>query len=341
MSPSNPSDSEGLAPFPVRAIASVDPRPPEARWLVEPLWTADSVGLLASNPKVGKTWLAIELALAVASGCDVLGRFPARDTGPVLFYGAEDGPPDLRARFDSVAQVRGVDLAEIPLMLLDVPVLSLNRQEQLMRLSATVAELRPRLLVLDPFVRCADIDENSSSEVSSVLGSLRALQRAFDLSVVVVHHMRKASSRRLSLRLRGSSDFAAWHDSALFLTEEDDHAVLTVEHRRARAPDPVRLRLERDAPAHLHLLEDHDSATEISSGDSIQDELLDQLARSPAPRSTSSLRSSVGRRKSTVTEALNALQSSGHVERRSSGWVRVEPRLEPGEQAQLFPGSQP
>ncbi|MFC1706526.1 AAA family ATPase [Planctomycetota bacterium] len=92
MARSKPSVSDA-EPFPVRRIASVDPRPKEARWLVEPLWTAESVGLIASSPKQGKTWLAAELALAVATGGLALGRFPARQSGPVLFFGAEDAPP--------------------------------------------------------------------------------------------------------------------------------------------------------------------------------------------------------------------------------------------------------
>ncbi|MBK8999599.1 MAG: AAA family ATPase [Myxococcales bacterium] len=46
------------------------------------------------------------------------------------------------------------------------------------RLHKTLAALRPRLLVLDPFVRLHRIDENSAAEVSAVLAFLREVQRA-------------------------------------------------------------------------------------------------------------------------------------------------------------------
>ncbi|MCP4655601.1 MAG: AAA family ATPase [bacterium] len=327
-----------VAPFPFRAVAKVDPRPPEASWLIEPLWTAESVGLIAADPKVGKTWLAVELALAVATGRPALGRFAARCTGPVLFFGAEDQPSDLRSRFDSVALVRGIDLKHAPLMLLDVPALSLDRADQLERLRVTIAKVAPRLLVLDPFVRIADLDENSSSEVSSVLGSLRALQREFELSIIVVHHMRKAASRRLGARLRGSSDFAAWHDSALYLTEEKEHTLLTVEHRRAHAPGPYHVRLRKDPPAHLEFLAD--TCIEEPAPDTLGDRILEILSSAERPLSAKALRERLQRRKIAVADALKKLQEAGRIHRNGQGW-KLAPRPEPGTQRTLFPGSQP
>ncbi len=336
-----PSGSEESRPFPVRTIASVDPRPPDDRWLVEPLWTAESVGLLAANPKIGKTWLAVEFAIAVATGGKVLGRFPARQTGPVLFFGAEDDPSDLRIRFDAVADARGVDLEHAPLLLLDVPALSLQRRDQFERLRATVADVSPRLLVLDPFVRIADVDENSSTEVSALLGSLRALQREFALSVLLVHHMRKAPSRQLSQRLRGSSDFAAWHDSALFLTSARDNLQLTVEHRRARAPEPFSLRFVEEPTPHLQLLDDPESSLSYAakSLDGLEAQILELLSASPVPLPTLDLRSALGRRKSTVVEALRALSDAGRVERQNGGWALLVPPSS-GQQT-LFPCSAP
>ena len=341
MARSKPSDSEGAKPFPVRTIASIDPRPPDQRWLVEPLWTTESVGLLAASPKLGKTWLAVEFALAVAAGGKVLGRFPARQTGPVLVFGAEDDPPDLRLRFDAVAEVRGVDLEHAPLLLLDVPALSLQRRDHFERLRATVADVSPRLLVLDPFVRIADVDENSSTEVSALLGSLRALQREFALSVLLVHHMRKAPSRYLAQRLRGSSDFAAWYDSALFLTSARDNLQLTVEHRRARAPEPFSLRLVDEPTPHLQLL---DQAGECFSsavkppGD-LEARLLDLLRASSVPLPTRDLRRTLGRRKSTVVDALRRLSGTGRIERQDGGWALLA--APPGAQQTLFPCSPP
>ncbi|MBK8999604.1 MAG: AAA family ATPase [Myxococcales bacterium] len=97
---------------------------------------------------------------------------------------------------------------------------------------------RPRLLVLDPFVRLHRIDENSAAEVSAVLAFLREVQRAHDTAVLVVHHARKNASGSAGQGLRGSGDFHAWTDSALYVRRRRGDLVVTVEHRAAAAPDP-------------------------------------------------------------------------------------------------------
>lgn len=219
----------------------VEPRSSEQRWLVEQLFASSSVGLLGGPPKAFKTWVAAELALAVAGGKPALGRFAAPDPGPVLFFGAEDPPPDLRIRFEGIARARGLDLARVPLLLLDVAQLRLDDPGHLERLRRTVALHAPRLLVLDPFVRLvAGLAENSARDVSAVLGALRTLQREENVTILLVHHMRKSPAAHPGQQLRGSGDFSAWADSALYLTRRHDDRVLVVEHRGAPAPPPFR-----------------------------------------------------------------------------------------------------
>ena len=67
-------DSE-LEPFPARHIDEIDPTPPEARWLVEQLVLALACAIIGGAPRAWKTWLAAELAMAVATGGKALGQF--------------------------------------------------------------------------------------------------------------------------------------------------------------------------------------------------------------------------------------------------------------------------
>ncbi len=93
-------------------------------------------------------------------------------------------------------------------------------------LTATVAELRPKLLVLDPFVRLHRIDESLSGEVAPLLAYLREIQRRFHVAVVLVHHARKGGAKmRAGYALRGSSEF-------LVATGELGYQI----HRRHRYP---------------------------------------------------------------------------------------------------------
>ncbi len=93
-----PSASETLQPFCVRRVADVQAQAPETLWLIEDLWLASGVGILGGEPKLGKTYLATEIAVAVATGLDALGCYKTHSPGPILFYGAEGSISALRSR---------------------------------------------------------------------------------------------------------------------------------------------------------------------------------------------------------------------------------------------------
>ena len=78
--------------LPVQKVSDVE----EERgvpWLVEGLWPRQGVGLLGGTPKACKTWLALDLALSVATKTPVLGSYAVTKRGPVLLFAAEDAPP--------------------------------------------------------------------------------------------------------------------------------------------------------------------------------------------------------------------------------------------------------
>jgi hypothetical protein len=323
--PSDPPDRDKA--FPIRHVATIEPKPKDALWLVESLWAASGVGVVAGLPKTLKTWLATELAVAVASGEDALGRFPVRQVGPVLVYAAEDDLPSMRTRFQAVADARGVTLKDTPVYLIDLPALRLDDPVQLRRLHSTVATLRPRLLVLDPFVRVVCLDENSAQEVSAVLGSLRTLQRELDVAVLLVHHMRKSPSGHLGQQLRGSGDFAAWYDSGIYLVRDGPaDLVLSVEHRGAPAPPPLRLRLAAEGPPHLVV----DAAAALPAGEagSLREAVLERLRSTRRPLSTVELRDLLKIRKASLLEALTELRAGGLVQRADDGWTLAAPSLQ-------------
>ena len=73
-------------PLPVCRVAELDAPEADQRWLVEPLWSRAAVGFIAALPKLGKTWLGLDLALSVASDTPCLGRFEVDDPGPTLVF---------------------------------------------------------------------------------------------------------------------------------------------------------------------------------------------------------------------------------------------------------------
>ena len=318
--------SDRRAPFPVRPVHEVEARSSERRWLIDELFTSASVGLLGGPPKAFKTWVAAELALAVATGTKAFGRFAAPDPGPVLFFGAEDPPPDLRTRFDGIAHARRLDLTKVPLLLLDIAQLRLDDAAHLDRLHRTVALHKPRLLVLDPFVRLvAGLDENSARDVSAVLGALRTLQRELNVTILLVHHMRKSPAAHPAQQLRGSGDFSAWLDSGLYLTRDGDDRVLVVEHRSAPAPSPFRLRLVPGDTPHLAIHDAEPGVAATPAVDPLQARVLERLHAAPRPQPTEELRSVLRVRKADLLTALRGLADRGLVTKTEHGWTLPAP----------------
>lgn len=308
-------------PLPYRLVSEIEPQPPGTTWLIENLWLAGGVGLLGGRAKVCKTYLAAELALAVATGRDALGRFPTRTPGPVLFYGAEDNLAALRNRFEGLAASRGCIFAQLTVHLLEVPVLRLDRDQDLRGLRASIESCRPRLLVLDPFVRLVgSIDENSASDVSAVLGSLRAIQRELDVAILLVHHARKSPAATPYQAYRGSSDFSAWSDTNLFLTRNANRLLLSVEHRSAPSPEPIPLRLQEQPAPHLVPLDVQSSTPPSVDTNPLLTELRRQLQGTARPMTTVELRERLRRRKSDVVRALEQLLADGAVTRSANGW---------------------
>src|SRR6516165_1417214 len=160
----------------------------ELRWLITDLWSHEAVGIVGGEPKCCKSFLALDLAIAVAAGVPCLRRYVVPDPGRVLLYAAEDSPATVRRRLEGIAAAAGVDLTDVDIQVITTPSLRLDLEADQRNLADTVANLKPRLLILDSFVRLHRIDENASREVGPLLGYLRELQRRHGLAVLVVHH---------------------------------------------------------------------------------------------------------------------------------------------------------
>src|SRR2546429_8698306 len=180
--------------------------------------------------------MGMDVAVSVASGTPCLDTFPVCDAGGVLLYMAEDAAPLVKARLLGLCRHRGLDLNALPIDVITAPTVRLDLLTDQHRLAETVRRQAPRLLVLDPFVRLHQVNENQAGEVAAILGYLRALQRAYNLAVLVVHHARKNGSSTGGLSLRGSGDFFAWVDTALSLRRRQHTLIL--KSPKPRRPNP-------------------------------------------------------------------------------------------------------
>jgi len=288
--------------------------------LVTDLWSADAVGIVGGEPKCCKSFLALDLAVAVASGTPCLRRFVVPQPGRVLLYAAEDALHVVRSRLEGICAAAGIELRNLDVHVITAPTLRLDLPVDRGRLEKTVADLAPRLLVLDPFVRLHRIDENASGEVAPLLAYLRELQRRYSLAVLLVHHAKKSGGRmRAGQALRGSSEFHAWGDSNLYLRREGPKLTLTVEHRAAASAPAIDLELaQRDSALALEVLAPVSSHTPPST--SIDERITAALIDAQQPLSISALRPLCRVRNATLYERLTAMTTAGRIERGPNGY---------------------
>ena len=320
-----PEDNNVL---PVVRAAELDEPDAQRRWLVENLWARAGVGIIGGAAKCCKSWLGLDLALSVASGTPCLDTFHVQQQGGALVYMAEDAAPVVKQRLSGLCRHRSLELAALEIGVITAPSVRLDLPRDQRRLTETVRQQAPRLLLLDPFVRLHRINENQASDVAAILGYLRELQREHDLAVAVVHHARKnGGSTTGGQSLRGSGDFFAWVDSALFVRRHRQQVVLSVEHRAAAAPQPSTLALVgTDRDMHLALvdtqpLDAHDSPNATTDIDSAILAALDHAHSDGLARA--SLRASLRVRNQRLSEALSRLFASGHIVQHGDSWVRL------------------
>jgi hypothetical protein len=309
-----------MRPLPVAPAWRLAEEAPELRWLVADLWSHDAVGIVGGEPKCCKSFLALDLAVAVAAGVPCLRRFVVPDPGRVLLYAAEDAPAIVRRRLEGIAAAAGVALCDLDIQVITAPTLRLDLEADRRSLAQTVAQLKPRLLILDPFVRLHHIDENASGEVAPLLAYLRELQRRYALAVVVVHHAKKgAAHARGGQALRGSSEFHAWGDSNLYLRRQGDDLTLTIEHRAAPSQKPMKIELSQSGEA-LALQVVDQPAPAKPSPRSLDERITLALTGAPSALPFAELRSQCRVRGATLYQRLAALAADGRIMKDGEGY---------------------
>lgn len=309
-----------MNPLPVQRASQLTSNGPQTQWLVEELWTEQAVGILGGEPKCCKSFLALDVAVSVASGAACLRQFPVRRSGPVLLFPAEDSLAVVRQRLEDIAAVAQVPFASLPVQVITAPSLRLDTATDRQRLSQTVQEHRPILLILDPLIRLHRVDENDASQIAELLSYLRELQRQFQLAVLVVHHARKDShASRPGQALRGSSELHGWGDSNLYMRRKGSQLTLSTEHRAAPCRDHIPLQLtQTDSRVALKVVE---CSTVQSERPPTPTEIVRKaLTQLQQPIPIQQLQKRCGIRTATVCSALAELSATGEVTHDARGY---------------------
>jgi hypothetical protein len=312
----------------VLRIAEIKAKASTQKWLVKELWGLEAVGILGGPPKCCKSWLGLDIALSVASQTPCLNRFEVEHSGPALVYLAEDAAPMVRERVLGICNHRRLDIQSLDLHIIDTPSLRLDLQTDRTKLVNAIDRLKPKLLLLDPLVRLHRADENSSAEISALLGFLREIQRQFNMAVILVHHMSKKHRAQLGQALRGSGDLHAFGDCNAFLIRKNDKLFLSVEHRFAPAKNPIQLALVSNDDGENTHLEIADHNEENNDQLPLTDSVRQTLAGTDKPLTRVALRNILHVNNHRLGQALGDLEKRQLAIRGPNGWS-LKPPSEP------------
>src|SRR5262249_38993307 len=111
-------------PQAVRSLVIVNAQTIQETEYTEPIFVVEKIlhegaTIVASRPKFGKSWLALQIGIAVATGMDALGRFRVVRPGRVLYLALEDTPRRIHDRLAALLST-GTDLSRID-FLFDLP----------------------------------------------------------------------------------------------------------------------------------------------------------------------------------------------------------------------------
>jgi len=186
-------------------------------WLIGGLMVKGSVNMLVADPKVGKTTLVVQLALAITSGSYGIFGFNISECLPVLVVEAEGARRAFAARLATTARSMNVEIPTNGFIQADGMT---DFQIGSPGLERLIAASKAGLVVLDTLGYFHTGDENSATDwKKNVMVPLRKLTAKYGCSFLLVHHQTKESQERKGWQ-KGRGTAAMFGDCDLWLRME-------------------------------------------------------------------------------------------------------------------------
>ncbi len=190
---------------------------PEPRWAIPGL-LSEGLSVLAGKPKLGKSWLALNLALTIAAGGKALGDTQVQP-GDVLYLALEDRLRRVKDRATKV--LRGLDLHASARLHFAVECPRMDRGG-LQAVEGWIASVpRPTLVVIDVWAKYKTVSRgkgNAYEEDYELAGLVKAIGDRNGASILALHHCKKAKAEDVVDEISGTTGLAGCADGLLILT---------------------------------------------------------------------------------------------------------------------------
>jgi RecA-family ATPase len=201
------------------------------KWVV-PGYISEGFLVLAGRQKLGKTWLAIDMALAVAIGGAAIGSITC-EQGDVLYIDMENGPRRIQSRINTLFpdERNRPDLSRLEWMT-EAPQLDAGFVKELERWRKAVQ--KPRFVIIDVLQRIkppGSMARNAYENDYSTWAPLQHWATGHHIAVLGLHHTKKGGADDPLEALSGSNGLSACADTTLVLDSDQNGKTLYVRGR--------------------------------------------------------------------------------------------------------------
>ena len=294
----------------------------------EPVWAVPGIlpiglAILAGKPKVGKSWLALQIAHAVAAGGYALGE--QVQAGPVLYLALEDPPRRLKERMAAQRWRLGLPAEFMPLGQFTDQVGDL-RNGGGEKLARQIKHRGYRLVVIDTLSRSVYGDQNDAEKMTAGLTPIQEMAHHSNCCVLMIDHHHKLCGHDLDAvtDILGSTAKGAMADTALGLYRERGKAGAKLAII-GRDVEEHTLRLKMDRQTGSWQVEEDADELELELTERRQ-EMLDILADIGAA-GVVEIAKMLGQPKSHTYTRLQDLVNAGLVQKTGRGRGKVLYRL--------------
>ena len=190
---------------------------PEIVWAVPDILPT-GLSVLAGRPKMGKSFLALQIAQAVGAGGMVFDR--RVQAGPVLYLALEDSGGRIERRMRLQHWQPGLPVEFILPKQFESQLGYLNRGGG-ERLAARISEMRYRLVIIDTFSRAVIGDQMKIDEMNLAFAPIQLMAHDLNCAVMIIdHHRKPGMAANVVDDVMGSTAKAATADTILGLYRE-------------------------------------------------------------------------------------------------------------------------
>lgn len=169
----------------------------DIKWVVKDLFAKKLVSVIFSEPGVGKTVLAMDIAEKLTKGESIFNQYKVDRPMKVLYFQGDFPNPIMRHRLQQTLHkpdnnyFKFVNRYDAEEQGYSIDLTNEKGQENLKML---LEEYRPDFVIFDTFISFFDGDENKQKDVKEPIDFLRKLTSNYDCSILLCHHSRKRSS---------------------------------------------------------------------------------------------------------------------------------------------------